>query len=216
MEKRNSENGLKRMFFLFLIILVNVAVISLIEWNTVGKIIKYFIYFLITGTAFLVVAILWKYFFIKDVQLISSFMVIKGQLKYKFGNYRGALIYYSKAIEINPKNEDAYNKRGFMKAQFKNYQESILDFNKLLEINPNYAIGYSNRGASKSILGDYQAAILDYDKSLELNPISSEAFLGRGIAKIDLGDKSSGCTDLRKAVALGNVQANKLLQCYLQ
>ena len=71
------------------------------------------------------------------------------------GNYQGAIADYTRAIEINPQNVDAYYNRGLAKDDSGDYEGAIADYTKAIEINPELAIAYANRGNSKNKLGDY-------------------------------------------------------------
>ena len=65
------------------------------------------------------------------------------------GKYEEAIVYYNKAIELNPNNSAAYNDRGFTKYYLGQYEDSIKDFNKVIELTPNYTNAYYDRGNAK-------------------------------------------------------------------
>ena len=62
------------------------------------------------------------------------------------GQYDQALFDFTKAIELNPKDADAYINRGFVYDKKGQYDQAISNFTKALEINPKYAEAYCNRG----------------------------------------------------------------------
>ena len=68
-----------------------------------------------------------------------------GVEKAEAGNYQGAIADFSRAIEINAQDDDAYYNRGVVKDKLKNYQGAIADYSKAIEINPQNALAYSNR-----------------------------------------------------------------------
>ncbi len=63
-----------------------------------------------------------------------------GLKKYEQGDYQGAIADYTKAIEVNPQNADAYIRRGYTKYNLKDYHGAIIDYDKALEINPQFAL----------------------------------------------------------------------------
>jgi tetratricopeptide (TPR) repeat protein len=83
-------------------------------------------------------------------------------------NYKGAIIDYTKAIEINPNNTKVYYNRGFLKVKLKDNYGAISDFTKAIEINHNYGRAYGNRGIAKENIGDLKGACSDWKKAIEL------------------------------------------------
>jgi len=117
---------------------------------------------------------------------------------------RGKMKLYTKAIELNPNDTDAYYKRGSAKSMLQDYTGAIQDYNKAIELNPNYADAYYNRGFAKFKLQDYKGVIQDFNKAIELNPPNyAKVYYNRGLAKIHLGQKDKGCLDLSKADEMG-------------
>ncbi len=53
---------------------------------------------------------------------------------------------YSKVIELDPNDVDAYNARGNSYRDQKKLQESINDYSKAIEFDPNYVNAYLGRG----------------------------------------------------------------------
>jgi Tetratricopeptide repeat. len=118
-----------------------------------------------------------------------------GNTAYKDGNYNKALEYYTKAIEKDPENVDAYYNRGACYAtdyffhhydklpqqtyieagledEEKAFQSAMADFNKALEIDPNYALAYFGKGNAYYLYMDSYAdrttkVIPEYEKALE-------------------------------------------------
>ncbi len=118
------------------------------------------------------------------------------------GNYSDAVKYYTKAIELNPDYEAAYNCRGIAYWGLKNYRDSIKDYSKCIELNPEHAMAYNNRGNSYSDLGEKGKAIEDYNKAIELNPEYTDAYYNRGTSYSDLGETGKAIEDYNKAIEL--------------
>jgi tetratricopeptide (TPR) repeat protein len=94
----------------------------------------------------------------------------RGGAYYHKAEYDAAIFYFSKAIEINPKDAKAYNNRGIAYYNKGEYDRAISDYTKAIEINPGYAMAYINRGVSYNNKGEYERAISDYTKAIEINP----------------------------------------------
>ena len=89
-----------------------------------------------------------------------------GNTKAKFGDYKGAITDYTKAISLNPDFPKAYLNRGVTKSKLKDYYGAIADYTKAIEIDPDYANAYFNRANGKYFLG--LNSCKDYSKSCEL------------------------------------------------
>ena len=57
----------------------------------------------------------------------------------------GAILDYTKAIELNPKLSQAYNNRSFARCEKKDYDGAIADAAAAVGINPKYADTCDNR-----------------------------------------------------------------------
>jgi len=118
-----------------------------------------------------------------------------GNTAYNDGNYDKALEYYTRAIESDPANVDAYYNRGSCYAtehffhhydklpgqtyteaglgdEEEAYQSAMADFNKTLALDPNYALAYFGKGNAYYLYVDSYAdratkVIPEYEKALE-------------------------------------------------
>ena len=125
-----------------------------------------------------------------------------GVIKYRQGDYIGAISDFDKALQIDPQDLEAIENRGAAKHQLGDYKGAIDDSDKALQINPQLATSYSNRGVSKYELKDYQGAIADFNKALEINPLYPNVFLSRGNVKKRLGDYQGAMSDYSKAIEI--------------
>ena len=99
----------------------------------------------------------------------SAFFYNRGSDKAEQGDHYGAISDYTKAIEIDPQNDDAFYNRGNSKLELKDYYGAISDYTRALELKP-ATDAYYNRGNAKTALKDYYGAISDYIKSIEIRP----------------------------------------------
>ena len=108
-----------------------------------------------------------------------------------------------KAIEINPRDADAYLNRGFAYGNKGLYDKAISDFSKATEINPRYAEAYNNRGFTYYKKGQHDKAISDYSKALEINPRHGRAYGNRIVVYIEKKEYEKAWDDVNKAQDLG-------------
>ncbi|HTX89454.1 MAG TPA: tetratricopeptide repeat protein [Bacteroidales bacterium] len=99
--------------------------------------------------------------------------------KYRYGDVRGAISDYSKAIALRPDYYKAYNNRGIAKALgLKQYKEALEDFNRAIAIKPDYADAWLGRGTAKYNLNDPAGACSDWEKASSLgNPQADDMIL---------------------------------------
>ena len=90
--------------------------------------------------------------------------------------YEEAIQAFSAAIEIIPRDHQAYNYRGVARALTGNYDGAIEDYSKAIEIRPRYAEAYNNRGFARTQNGDLRGTINDYTRALEINPFFVDAY----------------------------------------
>ena len=92
----------------------------------------------------------------------------QAEKKHDLQDYRGALVDYTKAIELDPTNAAFYNNRSIFKRKLKDYTGSIEDCTEAIDLNPKYAVAYINRGDTKFMISDIDGACLDWSKAGEL------------------------------------------------
>lgn len=92
----------------------------------------------------------------------------RGIAKASLGDYGGAIVEFSKAIEIDPHSAEIFYRRGLAKSKLEDYRGAIADFSKAIEIDPRNAGAYNTRGLAKYWLGDKDEGCLDISKAREL------------------------------------------------
>ena len=126
----------------------------------------------------------------------------KGVKAFQSENYGEALSFFTKAIELNPRYQNAYFYRGFVKDELGDRKGALADYNKAIDFNPKFADAYNNRGTVKHQLGDRWGALADYNKAIDLNPKFADAYNNRSNVKRELGDSEGMVDDNSKAIEL--------------
>ncbi|MBI4727600.1 tetratricopeptide repeat protein [candidate division TA06 bacterium] len=108
----------------------------------------------------------------------SKEYLLKGDEQLEMKNYEYAINNYDKAIEINPKNDAAYFKRGKAFLYQAQYSKSIDDFSNAIKINDKKCIYYVYRGwgwfsTDRSYM---EKAIEDVSKALSMDTKCVEAY----------------------------------------
>lgn len=76
-------------------------------------------------------------------------------------DYDNAIFAYSKAIELNPEDADAYNNRGAIYDIKEEYDLAILDYNKAIELTPEDVELYINKVLACEKSGKYTSAEIE-------------------------------------------------------
>lgn len=126
----------------------------------------------------------------------------RGYQRYSQNDFKGAISYYTEAIEIDPKNEEAFYYRGYARNGLKDYEGALQDFDKVIELNDKYSGVYNNRGVAKDRLRNYSGAIEDYTKAIEINSNDANAYYNRGYDKYRLKDYLGAIEDYTKALEM--------------
>lgn len=93
---------------------------------------------------------------------------LRAETYVRLNRHPDAIADYSKVIEINPKDESAYGRRGFLYSEQQKYTEAIADFTKIIELNPKDFNAYYNRGLAYKAIGKNKQAYADGAKAKAL------------------------------------------------
>lgn len=118
------------------------------------------------------------------------------------GQLTEAMAEYNRAIELDPRNTNAYYNRASLYQKQGKPEAAFADFNKIIEINPNYSQSYYGRGLIYDGQGQRDKAIAEYTKAIENNAYSGFAYLKRAVAYNSKGEYRKALDDARKAESL--------------
>ncbi|MBK9392176.1 MAG: tetratricopeptide repeat protein [Bacteroidetes bacterium] len=117
-------------------------------------------------------------------------------------DFKGAIENFSKAIEIDPSIEQAYESRGTARYNLNDFKGALADFDKAAELiysgsvqinNPNL---FSIRGLSKIALNDFAGAIEDITTAIDQSKGNEmKFFVQRANAKYFLRDYEGAVSD---------------------
>ena len=108
----------------------------------------------------------------------------------------------TKAIELNPKDANAYYKRGTAYYKLKEYDKAIADYNRAIELDPKNAETSYIPGIAYCIKNDPDRAIQKFTKEIELNPKNIWAYFNRAIAYYLKNDVDRTIEDFTRVIEL--------------
>lgn len=91
-----------------------------------------------------------------------------GLTKVAKSDNKGAIEDFSKVIELDQSNSEAYYNRACCYYNLKDTAKSMADYNKAIELDPDYADAYFNRALLKDYLNDREGACADWEKAVKL------------------------------------------------
>jgi tetratricopeptide (TPR) repeat protein len=148
----------------------------------------------------------------------------KGVLKSEKGDFKGAIVDFTRAIEIEEESNKEvlglyYVNRANSKRKMEDFRGSVSDFTRAIELIDSKEVDllhdtYNLRGVSKLSLKDYPGAITDFSKAIQLGDPDGESSFYRGLPKIKINQKESGCFVFSRVGELGFPQAYEAISRY--
>ncbi len=92
----------------------------------------------------------------------------KGYLSFVSRSWDEAIALYTKAIELNPGNADAYFQRGIAREMANKIGDAIKDYEKTLELSPNHYLAMEYLAKLYEAKGEYAKAVDVYAQALPL------------------------------------------------
>lgn len=102
-----------------------------------------------------------------------------GFSKDKSKDYVGSIAAFTKAIALNPKYSEAFERRGNAKNSIRDAKGAIQDFNKAIALNPGFGLAYYNRGVANFNLNQRKNACSDWKRASELGEIDTFDFISQ-------------------------------------
>jgi tetratricopeptide (TPR) repeat protein len=126
----------------------------------------------------------------------------KGYNALEVKEYDNAILYYQKAIELNPNFFAAYYSLGIAYKLKGNFDKAIQSYEKAIELNPNFSDAYYNLGLAYRSKGDLNKAIRSYEKAIELDPKDFGSYYNMGFAYNLNGDFDKAIQSYEKVIEL--------------
>ena len=110
-----------------------------------------------------------KTYFANKHSLLKHYLA-NGSTRQANGDYLGAAFHFTKAIETNKLNAEAYLKRGIVRAILNDLHGAEKDYTKAIELDQNFAEAYFNRGLFWYRMQSCENALEDFLKVSEISP----------------------------------------------
>lgn len=94
----------------------------------------------------------------------------EGNEQMKTENFESAVAFYTKAIDVNPRNAVYFCNRAAAYSKIGNYAGAVRDCEEAITIDPSYSKAYGRMGLALSSLNKHAEAVGFYQRALELDP----------------------------------------------
>ena len=134
------------------------------------------------------------------------------------GHLEQAYDVFDSVIRGDPRNAEAYARRGFVRLALDDVKGGLADINRALEIDSEYALAHNYKGVVFAMNGIQDQAILEFTRAVELAPGLTDAYVNRGRVYLEMSDGESALADLEVALTLEPENTELLLiraQTYL-
>jgi len=118
------------------------------------------------------------------------------------GKFHAALIHLDRFLVLNPRDADAFNKRGYIMQQFDRHQEAISNFTRALLLQPEFPEALNNRANSLKSLERNAEAIEDYDSAISQRPEYILPYSNRSLSLLQMGRAEEALESCDRALAL--------------
>ena len=95
-------------------------------------------------------------------------------------NYKTALTYLDKSININQEFPHSYNSKGVVFSEMKNYEEAIKNYDKAILFKPDFLEAHLNRGISLKNIQKYNDALKSFKKCIEIDSLNPKIYNNLG------------------------------------
>jgi tetratricopeptide (TPR) repeat protein len=130
----------------------------------------------------------------------ASFYFTRGAELLHKGQLDQAIAEFNQAIELNPRDAEAFGHRGTAYLKKGQIDRAISDYDQVLRLNPRYAEVYTDRGVAYGAKGQFDRAIADFNRAIELKPSYAPAWSCRGGMYLNKGQIDRAIADFSKAV----------------
>ena len=102
-------------------------------------------------------------------------------------DYDSAIVYFSRAIHLQPDYAEAFNNLGTVLSEVGRGKEALASYNEAIRLQPDFSEAFNNLGNSEKDAGHLDAAIARYHEAIRIQPTFASAHSNLGGVLAQLG-----------------------------
>ncbi|MEW6510205.1 MAG: serine/threonine-protein kinase [Bacteroidota bacterium] len=122
------------------------------------------------------------------------------------GHLEEAVAHYTKVLELELENSDAWNNKGVCLRKLGKLEEALACYDAATEADKHNASAWSNRGNCLYTLGRFQEALAALIRAIDVDPRNESAWLNKGLVEERLGRSADAAASYRTFLELPPVQ----------
>lgn len=129
-------------------------------------------------------------------------LVQQGKQELNQGSYTQAVETFSRAIEKDTTNAEAFNGRAVGYYEIEKYGLAIDDLTQAIRLDSSSYKPYYNRANARREIKNFEAALQDYTQAINLKPNIKDIYINRGVLLYQTGNYSRALQDFEFAAQL--------------
>jgi tetratricopeptide (TPR) repeat protein len=125
--------------------------------------------------------------------LTSMDWFARGYDLYNLGRYNESLEAYTRSLDLNGTDEEAWNNKGIDEGMLGMYDQALASFQNAVAINQSYAEAWYNMGVIYDFKGNAYAAVQAYKVATQINPKYQKAWVRRNVNTDEIMGPSLSC-----------------------
>tara|TARA_R110002111_G_scaffold247140_5_gene310207 strand:- start:21816 stop:22949 length:1134 start_codon:yes stop_codon:yes gene_type:complete len=128
------------------------------------------------------------------------------------GKFEAAIAKFTKAIQHQPENVDAYLGRSNAYYRMNELDKSLADCDTVIRLQPTNHFAFFTRGAIYGLKEDYPRSLAETTQCLKLQPDNQDALFNRACTFSRLGNTEEALVDFSKAILLSPSKSDNYIE----
>lgn len=138
----------------------------------------------------------------KSKRIAAQNLYSQGLARLSLDDYAKALVFFERAVEIDPDYAEAWYQAGFCYGMLKMHQEALKASRRAASLKPDWAEAWLNVGTSSFALGQFKEAVEAYRQATKIDSSNPDAYYALGLALGRLNRQDEEVLAYRRAISI--------------